>query len=115
MNQTGVSSARLWTRPALAVLAYLAPIVTLAAGGGGGGGGLEWETPLQTFTQSITGPVAYGISVIALVVCGGMLVWGGELNEWARRLIMLIFVISMMAFAVQLMSSLFGAGALVLA
>src|SRR5215472_11624847 len=56
-----------------------------AAFAGGGGGGLPWETPLSRIAASLTGPVALSISLIALMVAGGTLVFGGELSEFARR------------------------------
>lgn len=72
-----------------------------------GGGALPWETPLQVISTSITGPVAYAISLIGIVVAGAMLVWGGEINEFARRIIMLTLVISMIVFASNILSTLF--------
>jgi type IV secretion system protein VirB2 len=54
----------------LLVLAFLAT----DAGASSGGGSLPWEGPLQTITTSMTGPVAYAISLIGIVVAGAMLV-----------------------------------------
>jgi type IV secretion system protein VirB2 len=73
---------------ALLVLAF--PATDAAASTGGSS--LPWESPLQTIATSMTGPVAYAISLIGIVVAGAMLVWGGEINEFARRLIMLVLV-----------------------
>jgi type IV secretion system protein VirB2 len=56
---------------------------------GGGGGGLPWEGPLQQIQQSITGPVAGAIALAAVAIAGAMLIFGGELNDFARRLISL--------------------------
>jgi type IV secretion system protein VirB2 len=39
--------------------------------------GLPWETPLQTVKQSLTGPVAAGISVVGIAAGGMALVFGG--------------------------------------
>lgn len=79
-----------------------------------GGGGLPWETPLQTITRSIQGPVAYAISLLGIIGCGGMLIWGGEINEFMRRGIMLTLVISLVVLASNVLSGLFNtAGALV--
>lgn len=59
----------------------LAPLFLLASRAAwAGGGGLLWETPLNTVAQSLTGPVALSISLIALMVAGGTLVFGGELS-----------------------------------
>lgn len=58
----------------------------------GGGGGLPWEGPLQQIQQSITGPVAGFIALAAVAVAGGMLIFGGELNDFARRLMYVVLV-----------------------
>ena len=92
-------------------LAVLAP----EAIAGTGGGALPWESPLQTIADSISGPVAYAISLIGIVVAGAMLVWGGEINEFARRIIMLVLVISLIVFATQLLSTLFNVSGAVIA
>lgn len=72
------------------------------------GGGLPWETPLQTIARSIQGPVAYVISLVAMIGCGAALVWGGEINEFMRKCIMLVLVISLIVFAAGILSTLFG-------
>jgi type IV secretion system protein VirB2 len=78
-----------------------------------GGSGLEWETPLQKIRDSVTGPVAYAISLLGIVVTGAILVFGGEINEFVRRLIMLVLVISLMVFAADLLNTLFNKGAVI--
>jgi type IV secretion system protein TrbC len=78
-----------------------------------GGGGLPWEQPLQLITQSIQGPVAYAISLLGIISCGGMLIWGGEINEFLRRGIMLVMVISLVVLASNVLSTLFATGAVV--
>jgi type IV secretory pathway VirB2 component (pilin) len=50
--------------------------------------GLPWETPLQTVQQSLTGPVAAGISVVGIAAGGMALVFGGELSEFAKRVLL---------------------------
>ncbi len=69
--------------------------------------GLPWETPLQTLRDSIKGPVALAVSIIGIVVCGGMLIWGGEINEFARRGAMLVLVIALLVAADNVLSTLF--------
>jgi type IV secretion system protein TrbC len=77
------------------------------------GRGLPWETPLQTIRDSITGPVAYAISLMGIVVAGAMLIWGGEINEFVRRIIMLVLVISLIVAASNLLKTLFVSGAMI--
>ena len=97
---------------ALGMLALVHPRVALAAAAGGGGN-LPWETPLQTVETSITGPVAYAVSLIAIFAAGATLVWGGEISEFTRRIIFVVLVIGLMAFAAQVYSSIFANGAIV--
>jgi type IV secretion system protein VirB2 len=85
----------------------------LAQAATSGGGGMEWEAPLTKFADSIKGPVAFVISLLGIVVCGAVLIWGGEINEFVRRFIMLIMVISILVFASNILSGLFGVGAVI--
>ncbi len=80
-----------------------------------GGGGMPWETPLQNLETSLTGPVAIGISLIAIVVSGVTLIFGGEMNEFGRRMIMVVLVIAVIVFAGQVLTSVIGAGSVVIA
>lgn len=82
----------------------------LATAGGGGGGGLPWETPLNKIAQSLTGPVALSISLIALMVAGGTLVFGGELSEFARRSCVAVLAIAFLVLGAGFMTTLFGVG-----
>jgi type IV secretion system protein VirB2 len=95
----------------LAALILFVPAIAHAASTGGSG--LEWETPLQKIRDSVTGPVAYAISLLGIVVTGAILVFGGEINEFVRRLIMLVLVISLMVFAADLLNTLFNKGAVI--
>ncbi|MFN7088945.1 MAG: TrbC/VirB2 family protein [Allorhizobium sp.] len=72
------------------------------------GGGLPWEAPLEQIQQSITGPVAGFIALAAVAVAGGMLIFGGELNDFARRLMYVVLVAGILLGASQIVS-LFGA------
>lgn len=75
----------------------------------GGGGGLPWEAPLQQIQQSINGPVAGAIALAAVAIAGGMLIFGGELNDFARRLMYVVLVAGILLGATQIVG-LFGAG-----
>lgn len=99
-----------WLLPAMLIAALL-PDLALAAAAAGGI--TEWETPLTKVVTSITGPVAFGISAIGVVASGGMLIWGGEINEFGRRIIMMVLVIAIIVAAINLLQTLFGVGALV--
>lgn len=73
--------------------------------------GLEWEAPFQAVYRSLTGPVAFGISFLGIVVCGFILIWGGEINEFVRRIIMVILVVAVIMFAGTLLRRMFAGGA----
>ncbi|CCM80090.1 MULTISPECIES: TrbC/VirB2 family protein [Rhizobium] len=71
------------------------------------GGGLPWEGPLQQIQESITGPVAGAIALAAMAIAGGMLIFGGELNDFARRLVYVVLVAGILLGATQIVG-LFG-------
>lgn len=75
---------------------------------GSGGGGLPWEAPLEQIQESITGPVAGYIALAAVAIAGGMLIFGGELNDFARRLVYVVLVAGILLGATQIVG-LFGA------
>lgn len=47
--------------------------------------GLPWEGPLDQIKQSITGPVAVGVTTLAIAGGSLALIFGGELGEFAKR------------------------------
>ena len=85
-------------------------LFTRVAWAAGAGGGLPWETPLNRVATSLTGPVALSISLIALMVAGGTLVFGGELSEFARRSCVAVLAIAFLVLGAGFMTALFGIG-----
>jgi type IV secretion system protein VirB2 len=77
--------------------------------------GLPWETPLQTVKQSLTGPVAAGISVVGIAAGGMALVFGGELSEFAKRACYAVIATGAIVGAGTLMSTLFSTSSAVIA
>lgn len=77
----------------------------------GPGGSLPYESWLKNLRQSITGPVAFSISMIGIVVAGGVLIFGGELNAFFRTLIFIVLVMALLVGAENMMSTFFGRGA----
>ena len=55
-----------------------------------------FETPLQTLQKSLQGPVALSIGIIGVVLCGGMLIFGGELSDFAKRLSYVLLVLGIL-------------------
>jgi type IV secretion system protein TrbC len=73
-------------------LAALTPAPALAAGSD-----MPWEAPLETILDSIQGPVARIVAVIIIVVTGLTLAFG-DTSGGFRRLIQIVFGLSI-AFA----------------
>lgn len=92
----------------LAVL-FLAPDSAHAAVGAGGG--LPYESWLANLRSSVTGPVAFALSIIGIVIAGGVLIFGGDLNGFFRTLIFIVLVMALLVGAQNIMSNFFGQGA----
>jgi type IV secretion system protein TrbC len=86
----------------------LIPGVIVASVYGGAAQALPWDGPIQALQEDLTGTVARAIGVIALAVAGGMLAFGGELNDFTKRILMVVLALSVMLMAAQFMS-MFGA------
>lgn len=97
--------------PLIAAAFLAAPILLFSVApslASSGGGGLPWEGPLQQIQESITGPVAGYIALAAVAIAGGMLIFGGELNDFARRLMYVVLVAGILLGATTIVG-LFGA------
>ncbi len=79
----------------------------------GAGGSLPYEGWLTTLQNSVTGPVAFAVSIIGIVVAGGVLIFGGDLNAFFRTLIFVVLVMALIVGAQNMMSNLFGRGAVI--
>ena len=77
----------------------------------GTGGSLPYESWLTNLRNSVTGPVAFALSLIGIVVAGGVLIFGGELNGFFRTLIFIVLVMALLVGAQNMMSTFFGRGA----
>ncbi len=78
------------------------------------GSSMPWETPLNQILQSVQGPVAKVVSVIIIVVTGLTLAFG-DTSGGFRRLIQIVFGLSIAFAASSFFLSFFsfGGGALV--
>ena len=61
------------------------------------GSGMPWEAPLQRILESIEGPVAKVVAVVIIIVTGLSLAFG-DMGGGLRRLIQIVFGLSI-AFA----------------
>lgn len=84
---------------AFALRAILFAAMTLAAGSEvrAAGSGMPWEAPLTQILESIEGPVARIVAVIIIVTTGLSLAFG-EASGGFRRLVQIVFGLSI-AFA----------------
>lgn len=73
-----------------------------------GGGALPWESPLSTIKDSLTGPVAGYIALIAIMVCGALLIFGGDFSGFAKNLINVVIACALILGASSVISNLFG-------
>jgi len=88
--------------------------VTLASRAHAAGTGMPWEQPLQQILDSVQGPVAKIVAVMVIIVTGLTLAFG-ETAGGFRRLIQIVFGLSI-AFAASsffLTFFSFGGGALI--
>jgi type IV secretory pathway VirB2 component (pilin) len=99
----------------LAVAAFLAAALAMPvlAHATTTGGNLPWDTPLTTLETDIKGPVAYGLALLGIVASGGMLIFGGEISEFTRRIMYVVLVAALILGAATLMTTLFTTAALV--
>jgi type IV secretion system protein VirB2 len=102
------------TRRHLAAAATLLAFAALAAPAHAAGSNMPWEQPLNQILQSIQGPVAKVISVIVIIVTGLTLAFG-ETSGGSRRLIQIVFGLSIAFAASSFFLSFFsfGGGAVV--
>lgn len=98
--------------PLLAVL-FIFLFASHAHASAGAGGGLPYEAWLTKLQASLTGPVAFSVSLIGIVGAGGVLIFGGELNAFLRALVFIVLVMALLVGANSMMSGLFGSGAVV--
>lgn len=94
--------------PRILIGVVIGMLISHPAFASSGGGSLPWESPLQQIQKSITGPVAGAIALAAVAIAGGMLIFGGELNDFARRLVYIVLVAGLLLGATQIIA-LFGA------
>jgi type IV secretion system protein VirB2 len=96
------------------VLSALVLTTMMAPAAHASGSSMPWEAPLQSILQSIEGPVAKIIAVIIIITTGLTLAFG-DTSGGFRRLIQIVFGLSIASAASSFFLSFFsfGGGALV--
>lgn len=88
----------------LAFLAFILLAPQHAFASEGTGGSLPYETPLASLRNSVTGPVAFTISLVGIVVAGAVLIFGGDISGFFKTIIGLILIISLLVGAQNFLS-----------
>jgi len=83
-------------RPLIIILAAAA-LVVLCTPARAAGSGMPWEAPLQRILESIEGPVAK-VSAVVIIIMTGLSLAFGDMGGGLRRLIQIVFGLSI-AFA----------------
>jgi type IV secretion system protein TrbC len=79
------------------------PVIVFAAQTGNN----SWEKALLNLSDSLTGPVAYAISLIAIVMCGVTMAFA-DLQGGGRRFVQAACGLSIAFFATQIVTSFLG-------
>ena len=100
--------------PARLHLALLTGALAFAVPAQAGGSSMPWEAPLQAVLESIEGPVAKIIAVIIIIITGLTLAFG-DTSGGGRKLIQIVFGLSIAFAASSFFLSFFrfGGGALI--
>jgi type IV secretion system protein VirB2 len=101
-------------RRRVASISALAAVALVTSPAYAAGSNMPWEQPLNQILQSIEGPVAKVLSVIVIIITGLTLAFG-ETSGGFRRLIQIVFGLSIAFAASSFFLSFFqfGGGALV--
>ena len=99
---------------AIRIAAAIGIALAAAASANAAGSGMPWEEPLQKVLESVQGPVAKIVAVIIIIVTGLTLAFG-ETAGGFRKLIQIIFGLSIAFAASSFFLSFFsfGGGALI--
>lgn len=105
---------RMQTAPLVLLMALVFFIPEQATAAVGDGGALPYEDWLTSLRTSVTGPVAFSLSLIGIIVAGGVLIFGGDLNGFFRTLIFIVLVMALLVGAQNVMTNVFGRGAVIM-
>ena len=73
------------------------------------------DSPIKKLTAFMTGPFAFMVVIVGIVIMGGMLIFGNDLSGFGRRVLLLVLGGGLILGSVQVVTSLFNkpaAGAL---
>jgi len=106
-DQGGQRSPSSSSAARLGLLVIMFAALAGGAQAAGGGTAMPWEGPLQAVADSITGPVAKAIGVIAIAITG-LGVAFAEGGSWVRRGLGIVFGLAIAFTASSFAASFFG-------
>ncbi|MDV3470254.1 TrbC/VirB2 family protein [Stenotrophomonas sp. C3(2023)] len=95
------------------VMVALMVMPELAMASAPGADDLPFVGSMKRVSDSLSGPFATALSIVAIVGAGAMLIFGGDMNGFMRTLIFLVMVIAMIITAGSLVTFLGGSSAVV--
>jgi type IV secretion system protein VirB2 len=84
---------------------YFLSMPCLAAGEGDK---LPYTKGMEIFYDSMTGPVPFVISLVGIIGCGAMLIFGGEISGFLRTMVFIILVVAVIVQAGSVVTMLGG-------
>lgn len=76
-------------------IAAVAGLVALVCGGAfAAATEMPWESGLQGLQKALTGPLATSVGVIAMFAAGAMLIFGGEMSDFTRRMLLVVMALA---------------------
>ncbi len=78
-----------------------------------GTSGLPWETPLKMVSESISGPVAFAISLIAIIAAGAGLIFGGDMQGFMKTALFVTAAIGFIIGGGKVLSTLYSTSAFI--
>lgn len=72
------------------------------------GESMPWDGGLKKFGDALTGPTAMYVSLIAFAACMFGLIWGGEMGDLMKKIVMIVLAGSSLVGAASLAKNLLG-------
>lgn len=78
------------------------------------GGDLPWNTGLEKLTKALSGKMALFISMVGIFFAGGMLLFGGDLGNFGKMIMMVVLVGCMMGGLASVVGAFISTGSMLL-
>lgn len=94
MSKPIPSQRSLWRSTILIAFVLIVVLLPHIAFAAGADEALPYEEGLGKFQKSLEGPVPFAISLVGIVACGAMLIFGGEISGFMRTMIFIVLVVA---------------------